>query len=75
MGGRMSIILIQLNARREQALEDSDANLAALLYRLEEHVVIATEALEKIAGQDFRGNRPMECVIAYNALQKIKQIT
>jgi hypothetical protein len=44
-------ILIQLNARREQALEDSDANLAALLYRLEEHVVIAIEALEKIAGQ------------------------
>lgn len=41
-------ILIQLNARREQALED---NLAALLYRLEEHVVIAIEALEKIAGQ------------------------
>lgn len=26
-------------------------------------------ALEKIAGQDFRGNRPHECVIAYEALQ------
>jgi hypothetical protein len=50
-----SEILIQLQARRESAIEDSDANLAALLFRVREEVTklreenkIMHEALEKI---------------------------
>lgn len=32
----------------------------------------ATNALQTIANQDFRGNRPHECTIAYNALKSIR---
>lgn len=31
-----------------------------------------TQALEEIAGLDFRGNRPEGSVIAYNTLKKLK---
>ena len=33
---------------------------------------IAVKALEKISGSDFRGNRPTECVIAFEALKEIR---
>lgn len=33
----------------------------------------AMAGLEKIANQDYRGNRPTECVIALNALKEIER--
>lgn len=38
---------------------------------LDQAYSIAIEGLKKIAGQDFRGNRPNECVLAYETLKKL----
>jgi hypothetical protein len=35
---------------------------------------IATQALEKIANQDFRGNRPQSAEDAYHALKRMEDI-
>jgi hypothetical protein len=35
---------------------------------------LAIEALEKIAGADYRGNRPPESVLAYAYLQRIREM-
>ena len=35
---------------------------------------IAVEALKKIADQDFRANRPSECVMAEQAIAKIGDV-
>ena len=34
----------------------------------------AIEALKNIADQDYRGNRPNECVIAYEALKALGEL-
>jgi len=59
----------------EAKLEESESRFKAerldVLY-MDKKLAIAVEALEEIANEDFRGNRPSGCVKAFNALKKIK---
>jgi hypothetical protein len=48
----------------ENALDEISFNIERML------LLDLVETLEKIANEDFRGNRPPGAVDAYNALQK-----
>jgi len=41
---------------------------------LEAENLMMEDALTKIANTDYRGNRPYEAVIAYEALRKVKEL-
>jgi len=42
------------------------------IWDLKHKLKIAVEALEKIAGMDYRGNRSMEMTMAFNALKEMR---
>lgn len=54
-------------------LKDEEEKYGDWGYVKKDALSIAIEALEKIANEDFRGNRPHSATIAYKALQKIKK--
>lgn len=61
---------VELEETRRQL--ESESTLNSLVYDERRHYLPENErlrtALEKIAGQDYRGNRPYEQTIAYEAL-------
>jgi len=60
--------------RRETRAKSVLRDCKEFITELDQAYSIAIEGLKKIAGQDFRGNRPNECVLAYETLKKLGEV-
>lgn len=72
-------VSVRICGKHNQLYDSTDApchicKLEIDITSLEAKLAVAVEALEKIAGQDYRGNRSSESVAAYKALAKIKEM-